>query len=76
MSMIVDTSRRSPEKEDTHTPGSVSLNEEGRGSHIIEVTPIAETRWQYLRRYFTTYEGWVGNYVGTISHIIIMSQYH
>lgn len=58
----MDTSRRSPEKEDANTPVTGSF-EGDRRSHIIEITPLAETRWQYLRRYFTTWEGWVGNYV-------------
>lgn len=58
----METSRRSPEKEDVTTPVTGSF-EGDRRSHIIEVTPVAETQWQYLRRYFTTWEGWVGNYV-------------
>ena len=61
----METIRSSPEKGDEHTPASTSFDvvDTGRRSHIIEVTPVAETRWQYLRRYFTTWEGWVGNYV-------------
>ncbi|KAJ5634306.1 hypothetical protein N7528_002148 [Penicillium herquei] len=55
MAMSMDTG-------DEHTPTSTSFDVVDRRSHIIEVTPVAETRWQYLRRYFTTWEGWVGNY--------------
>jgi hypothetical protein len=60
--MIMETNRRTPEKEDANTPVTVSF-EGDRRSQVLEITPIAETRWQYLRRYFTTWEGWVGNYV-------------
>ncbi|KAJ5915860.1 hypothetical protein N7454_011001 [Penicillium verhagenii] len=57
----METSRKFSEKGDTDTPATASF-EGDRRSHIIEITPVAETRWQYLRRYFTTWEGWVGNY--------------
>ncbi|KAJ6028371.1 hypothetical protein N7540_003947 [Penicillium herquei] len=60
--MKMDTVRSSPEKGGEHTPTSTSFDVVDRRSNIIEVTPVAETRWQYLRRYFTTWEGWVGNY--------------
>ncbi|KAJ5090962.1 hypothetical protein N7532_009646 [Penicillium argentinense] len=33
-----------------------------RRSQVFEVAPVAETRWKYLSRYFTTSEGWVGDY--------------
>lgn len=55
--------RRSPEKEDVHVPVTTSFDSGDRGSQIMEVSPVAETRWQYLRRYFTTREGWIGDYV-------------
>lgn len=59
----MDTSRRSPEKYHADMPVTSSFNSDHRRSQIIEITPVAETRWQYLRRYFTTKEGWIGNYV-------------
>ncbi|KAJ5092977.1 hypothetical protein N7456_008838 [Penicillium angulare] len=62
MAMIMDTGRRSPEKDDSQVPTTSSFDASDARSQIIEITPIAETRWQYLRRYFTTWEGWVGNY--------------
>lgn len=60
---IMDANRRSPEKEDMRLPVTASLNSHDRRSQIIEIAPVAETRWQYLCRYFTTSEGWIGNYV-------------
>jgi hypothetical protein len=59
----MDDQRRSPEKEDVHLPVATSFDSNDRGPHIMEVSPVAETRWQYLRRYFTTREGWIGDYV-------------
>ncbi|OQD81168.1 hypothetical protein PENANT_c029G09131 [Penicillium antarcticum] len=52
----MDDPRRFPEKEDAQ------LDADDRRSQIIEVSPVAETRWQYLYRYFTTREGWIGDY--------------
>ncbi|KAJ6072738.1 hypothetical protein N7467_010823 [Penicillium canescens] len=49
----MDDQRKTP-KED--------LDLDDRRSQIIEVSPVAETRWQYLYRYFTTREGWIGDY--------------
>lgn len=40
-----------------------SSSPEEEASQIPEIPAIRETQWQYLRRYFTTKEGWVGNYV-------------
>jgi hypothetical protein len=60
---IMDASRRSPEKDDLGIPVTSCFNSDYRESQIIEIAPVAETRWQYLRRYFTTSEGWIGNYV-------------
>ncbi|KAJ5317069.1 hypothetical protein N7508_001577 [Penicillium antarcticum] len=54
--MKMDDPRRFPEKEDAQ------LDADDRRSQIIEVSPVAETRWQYLYRYFTTREGWIGDY--------------
>lgn len=59
----MDASRRSPEKDDLRTPVTSSFNPDRRESRTVEVAPVAETRGQYLRRYFTTSEGWIGNYV-------------
>ncbi|KAJ5966574.1 hypothetical protein N7481_013288 [Penicillium waksmanii] len=43
-------------------PVTSFFNSDHRESQIIEIAPVAETRSQYLRRYFTTSEGWIGNY--------------
>lgn len=59
----MDASRRSPEKDDLGMPVTSFFNSDHRESQIIEIAPVAETRSQYLRRYFTTSEGWIGNYV-------------
>ncbi|KAJ5377024.1 hypothetical protein N7509_013910 [Penicillium cosmopolitanum] len=58
----MDASRRSPEKDDLGMPVTSFFNSDHRESQIIEIAPVAETRSQYLRRYFTTSEGWIGNY--------------
>ncbi|KAJ5301168.1 carbonic anhydrase [Penicillium atrosanguineum] len=58
----MDDQRRSPEKENVHLPVTTSFDSGDRETQIMEVSPIAETRWQYLRRYFTTREGWIGDY--------------
>ncbi|KAJ5369197.1 uncharacterized protein N7496_008957 [Penicillium cataractarum] len=61
----MDSTRRLPEKEQSDMPVTSSFEtfETGdRDSRIVEISPLAETRWQYLRRYFTTKDGWIGNY--------------
>lgn len=67
----MDATRRLPEKEQSDMPVTSSFDkfETGdRGSRIIEIAPVAETRWEYLRRYFTTRDGWIGNYVCRTRH--------
>ncbi|RJE21820.1 purine permease [Aspergillus sclerotialis] len=58
----MDARRYSPRKENTGIPVATPLDPSGGVSQTIEVAPHAETRWQYLRRYFTTWDGWIGNY--------------
>jgi hypothetical protein len=55
--------RKSPEKMEMYAPGARSFEAADVDSQIIEFAPVAETRLQYLRRYFTSREGWVGDYV-------------
>lgn len=59
----MDSNRKSPEKMEMHTPSARSFEAADRDSEIAEFTPVAESRLQYLRRYFTSREGWVGDYV-------------
>lgn len=40
-----------------------TLHTKDKESHIVEIAAAAETRWQYFRRYFTSRDGWIGNYV-------------
>lgn len=62
----MDATRGLPEKAHSDmqvTSSFDTLEMEDRESRIVEIAPAAETRWQYLRRYFTTRDGWIGNYV-------------
>jgi hypothetical protein len=62
----MDAIRGISEKVHSDMPATSSfdtLDKDDRESRIVEIAPVAETRWQYLRRYFTTRDGWIGNYV-------------
>ncbi|KAJ5151322.1 uncharacterized protein N7482_010574 [Penicillium canariense] len=61
----MDATRKLPEKERSEMPVTSFLDTFDAGdreSHILEIAPAAETRLQYLRRYFTSWDGWIGNY--------------
>lgn len=59
----MDTDRNPPEKQQMSLSNLDSFDTRDRRSEVIEVVPGAESRWQYLRLYFTSWEGWIGNYV-------------
>jgi hypothetical protein len=71
----MDATRRLPEKVQSDLPVTSSFDtfETGdRDSRIVEIAPVAETRSQYLRRYFTTRDGWIGNYVSQTRHRLLI----
>jgi hypothetical protein len=59
----MDTDRNPPEKQKMSLSNLDSFDTGDRRSEVIEVAPVAESRWQYLRHHFTSWEGWIGNYV-------------
>lgn len=66
----MDTDRNPPEKQQMSLSNFNSFDTGDRRSEVIEVAPVAESRWQYLRHHFTSREGWIGNYVcEDLSHI-------
>lgn len=59
----MDASPRLPEKGALQTPVDSSFEKFDRSSGVMEVIPSSESKWMYLYRYFTTRQGWLGDYV-------------